>query len=100
MLLLVALLCFGLQPWRINQQTFGSSHTVYTVAQVQRGLRHHPKVWMGKLLSVRGLVDGCQPGMPCIAIPVGMTGLWLTDPHPSLVTQGIPLIRKPPNLLL
>jgi hypothetical protein len=37
----------------------------YTVAQVQAGLGHHPAVWVGKTVVVRGWISGAGGGMNC-----------------------------------
>ena len=65
---------------------------VYSVAQVQAGLRHNPQLWVGRTVLVYGVVIGCPPGYPCPS-PGARLGLASSSSVP--LAQALPLDCEP-----
>jgi hypothetical protein len=72
---------------------------VYSVAQVQAGLRHSPQLWAGRTVLVYGVAIGCPPGYPCpqLNLPAGTaeTGLGLASSTRVPLAQALPLECEP-----
>jgi len=80
--------CVGLA---VVSLTSSPSMPVYTVAQVQAGLRRHPTAWTGRIVLIRGTITSTGSGSPIgptrkevllsAAIPVVGPGLSATLPR-------------------
>jgi hypothetical protein len=95
----------GLAPVAVPWLAEGSGHeqdgAVYTVAQLQGRLAHHPGAWVGWAVRVRALAEPCpawgSPHGPLHCrepepVLVDPAGTDLADPLPLVVGPGSPLL--------
>jgi len=74
--LVVAALTFGASLQFSSSHGTQESATIYTVNQVQAGLRADPSAWTGQEIRVRGVLQGpivfCANANPCPAATLGL----------------------------
>src|SRR5579864_4507850 len=68
-LAIAALLCAAVVVYLVAGLRTLATGTVYTVAQVEAGLQHHPRTWVGRTVLIRGLLRYCPPASLCPAEP-------------------------------
>ncbi len=76
-LALLAVLIVGLAA-AVTSQIQGPDGQVYSVPEVQVGLRQHPHAWVGRTILVQG---GVQTINQYITAPSDHTGAWGTNDH-------------------
>jgi hypothetical protein len=76
------------------------SNKEYSVAQVQVGLRDHPRLWLGRTILVRSYVVGCLPGNHCIEIRAGNPRLGVADTPATSTVGSLPLVVENESPLL
>jgi len=75
---------------------FVSTGPVYTVAQVQAGIGHHPRSWVGRTVLVRALATPL--GASCPASVPYCTNVVLSDRDPELgSTPSLVAMAAPPD---
>jgi hypothetical protein len=65
--LLTLVVAMGVVVSAVQRAKDAGSGPVYTVAEVISGLAHKPKVWMGRTIRVRGVINAtyCDVTAPC-----------------------------------
>ena len=72
----------------------------YAVAQVQLGLHHRPRLWLGRTILVHGYVVGCLPGNHCGMISTENPRLGLVDTPATSTVGSLPLVVENESPLL